>query len=479
MTVSTLAPALLTLDELSEDEQAILAELTADLAAVTPGNLRKQFYYEAEQRIRHAGIAIPPHVAHQLGTVSGWAGTVVDVLEERLDWYGWTTDGDLGLQGIYDDNELEVESGDGHLDALIYGIAFVRVGTGQADEPSPLVTVESPFHTTGLWDGRMRRLQAAVTFSEEPDGAHSAWLDLPEQAISLERETVGGPWQVVDRDMHGLGRVPVVPLRNRRRGSRRSGRSEITRTVRYLADAAVRTVLGMEGNREFYSIPQLILLGRGPDAFVDREGRPVPAWQVLAGHALAIGRDEEGELPTVDQLRVGSPEPFVALLRVLSQLLAAEAGMPVSYLGLMTDNPTSADAIRALEARLVKRAERRQTGFGRAWREVAQLCLLIRDGEVPDDLASRLSVDWRDPSTPTRAASADEATKLVGVGILPPDSSVTYNRLGIGPAEQRQLERDRRRAAGQGMLAALQAAAGTTAGTPGVTGGGAGGSATP
>lgn len=475
MTVAPIGPALLTLDELSEDEQALLRELTSDLSAVTAANLRKQMYYEAEQRIRHAGIAIPPHVANQLRTVSGWAGTVVDVLEERLDWYGWTTGEDYGLQSIYDDNELEVESGDGHLDALIYGISFVRVGTGEADEPSPLVTVESPFHTTGIWDGRLRRLQAAVTFSEEPEGALSAWLDLPEESISLERASVGGPWQVIDRDMHRLGRVPVVPLRNRRRGSRRSGRSEITRTVRYLADAAVRTVLGMEGNREFYSIPQLILLGRGQDAFVDREGRPVPAWQVLAGHALAIGRDEDGELPTVDQLKVGSPEPFVALLRVLSQLLAAEAGMPVSYLGLMTDNPTSADAIRALEARLVKRAERRQTGFGRAWREVARLCLLIRDGEVPPDFASQVSVDWRDPSTPTRAASADEATKLVGAGVLPATSPVTYARLGIGPAEQRQLERDRRRAAGQGMLEALQAAAGAAGGV----GGGPGGSPTP
>ena len=73
-----------------------------------------------------------------------------------------------------------------------------------------------------------------------------------------------------------------------------------------------------------------------------------------------------------------------------------------------TGNPASADAIRAGEARLVKRAERRQVSFGRAWLEVGRLALLVRDGVVPDSFSS-LGTRWRDAATPTRAAAADEA----------------------------------------------------------------------
>ena len=135
-------------------------------------------------------------------------------------------------------------------------------------------------------------------------------------------------------------------------------------------------------------------------------------------------------------------------------MLAGEAAIPASYLGFESDNPTSADAIRAAEGRLVKRAERRQVTFGRAWREVAALSLLVRDGKLPEDF-SKLSVKWRDASTPTRNADADEAVKLVGAGILLPDSTVTMDRVGLTQAEQVTATAERRRAQARETVRAL------------------------
>src|SRR6185437_12500510 len=128
--------------------------------------------------------------------------------------------------------------------------------------------------------------------------------------------------------------------------------------------------------------------------------------------------------------------------------------------------PASADAIRAGEARLVKRAERRQASFGRAWREVGRLALLIRDGAIPEDYDTRVSVQWQDAATPTRAASADEAAKLVGSGILPADSEVTYNRIGLSLAEQAKVAVDRKRAQALQLAASLGAAAGSAVNDP-------------
>lgn len=49
---------------------------------------------------------------------------------------------------------------------------------------------------------------------------------------------------------------------------------------------------------------------------------------------------------------------------------------------------------------------------------------------------------WRDPATPTKAAMADAAVKLVGAGVAPPRSSVVYDMLGMSPTDQKRLETD-------------------------------------
>jgi hypothetical protein len=133
---------------------------------------------------------------------------------------------------------------------------------------------------------------------------------------------------------------------------------------------------------------------------------------------------------------------------MLTQLLSSEAGIPASYLGFATDNPPSADAIRALESRLVRRAELRQKQFGAAWTQVARLSFMVREGKKADDLPPdllRVRPKWRDAATPTLAAQTDSAVKLVAAKVLPEQSQVTWDMVGIPREAQRQLEADLRR----------------------------------
>jgi hypothetical protein len=67
---------------------------------------------------------------------------------------------------------------------------------------------------------------------------------------------------------------------------------------------------------------------------------------------------------------------------------------------------------------------------------------LVRDGTIPSGFAD-VSCRWADPATPTSAAKADEASKLVGTGILPATSRVTLDRIGLSDAEQKQVATDR------------------------------------
>lgn len=442
---------------LSDDEQRAITTLVRQLDSFTMANFEANAYYEAKRKLRYGGFTIPSDVANRLMPVVGAPGTVVDVLDERLDFLGWDEVGgyDLALGSIFDHNELDSEGPMVHLDALICGTAFARVGSGDL---SPLVTMHSPFMTTGVRDPVTRRLRSAWTTIDVKDGrAVRGVLDLPNESITVSY--AAGQWVVEDRDEHFLGRVPVVQFTNRPRASRRGGRSEITPAIRSLTEAMVRAMLGMSVNTLFYSIPQLMILGRGPEAFKDRNGNPVSGWSILSGHALALGRDEEGDIPSVHQLTMASPTPFIEQLREFRMQVAAEAGMPADYLGIQTSNPPSADAIRATEARLVKRAERRQTGFGRSWMEVARLATLVAHGSIPSDFNERVSTDWQSAATPTRAASADEVTKLVGAGILAPDSEVVMKRLGLSRSEERLLRAERARTDGRStVLEALRVA---------------------
>ncbi len=464
MAIPFVAPPLLTSVYPSNDEVDLVAVMLNRLSVYGAANDEAESRYEGSWAAQQFGISIPPSMT-SLQTVAGWAGSVVDVLEERLDWLGWSSDGDdFGLADVYAQNGLDVDAGMAHLDSLIFGTSFVAVGTGVDGEPNPLVTPHSPRTMTAMWDRKRRRVAAALSVVTENNDVTEATLYLPNETIVLSRHT--GSWAVEDRDAHRLGRVPVVQVPNRIRGSRETGRSEITKAVRYYADAAMRTLLGLEVNREFYNSPQRVVLGADETMFRNADGTTASPWTAIQGRVWAVPNDEEGNTPSVQQFQPASPAPYLDQVKGYAQLLAAEAGIPAAYLGFQTDNPASADAIRAGEARLVKRAERRQSVFGRSWSEVGRLALLVRDGRLPDDFSARISNRWRDAATPTRSAAADETTKYVATGILPAESTVTMDRMGLSPAEQRQVAADRRRTAGRDVLQTLRDAAGAVSDGP-------------
>ncbi len=453
--------------QLDDTEREAAATLRARLTRVQAKNTSKSDLYEGKRTAEDLGIAAPEGLPELIRAVCGWPGTVVDVLEERLEFRGWTGADALALNDVVRDNHLDAEAGRGHIDALIYGCGFATAGRGDeaAGEPPVLVTVESTESCTVEWDYRLRRAKAALSQTRDEHGSViMETLYLPNETISFEAKA-GGRLEVVRRDEHNLSRVPVARMLNRDRASDLFGRSEITREVEYLTDACIRSLVGMEINREFYTSPKWTALNTDPEVFgmsdenSPRENRAA-AWRSTSGYLNAIPPqfDEDNQLipQRLHEFRPAPPTPYIEQVRSYSQLLAAAAGMPSTYLGFVTDNPSSADSIRQQEYRLVKRAERRQTSFGMAWLEIAHLALLLRDGGLDRDVLRQVGVNWRDASTPTRAAAADEALKLISSGVLLPDSPVTYDRIGLSLQEQQQLAQDKRKSQVKNLTDALR-----------------------
>ena len=229
---------------LSPDEMNLISHLAKKLSRHDAKNAELERYYEGKNRLKDMRISIPPQLS-QVNSVVGWAGTTVQVLEERLDFEGYIAPDTLGLQDIYRANDLDVESGLGHIDSLVYGTSFAVVGKGMEGEADPLITIESPKRMTGIYDLRLRRLTSALSLDRDEDGdSRTGTLYLPTVTIYLE--FINNRAVEVYRDEHNLGRLPVVAIVNNPRSSDPHGRSEITRAVRSYTDSAMRTLLGAE-----------------------------------------------------------------------------------------------------------------------------------------------------------------------------------------------------------------------------------------
>ena len=430
---------------LSPDELGLLTALQTDLLSQRFKLELLDAYFNGEQVIRDLGISIPPQL-RTLHTVIGWPRIGVEALEQRLDLeaFRWADGSDASeLEEIAEANDWFDEASLGHLDALTYGREYVTAGSSEPDLP-PLITFESPLDMTMFWDARLRVAKAALRLSVD-DGVQIATLYLPDQTVYAAMGANG--WEVFDRDLHGLGMVPVLRMANRQRTADRIGRSEITPEVMSITDAACRRLMGIEVGAEFFQAPQRYLLGVSEGAFQDAEGNAKTAWETYIGRVLALERDEDGNVPTVGQFPAHDPSGQTKIIDLYARIMSSQISVPPHMLGYTSDNPASADAIRSSEGALVKKAERRIRRFSATHRDAMRLAIWFRDGEPPDK-ARRIETVWRNPATPTIAAQTDAAVKLVQAGVLPPDGDVVLEMAGLTEDQRRRVAAERRRSAG-------------------------------
>lgn len=455
---------------LSSSETANIEGLFRQLRNHDWKNKEKQELYEGKNKVKALGIAIDPKLVN-IQISLGWASTVVDVFEERLDFQGYLDkSGTTGIQEIVRANELDLESSLAHRDALIYGMSFIAVGAGnqEAGEASPLITVESPKKFTAEYDLRTRRIKSALSVNRNSKGMPTT------AALYLENETIyieyiNNQWKEIYRDVHNLNRVPVARLINNPRTGELNGSSEITPAVKDIIHSGQRTLQHMTITSEFFSAPKYALLGAAKSALEDSDGNPINALKAITGAVwdIPVNDDDELEKPIIPQLiqmEANSPSPYIDQIKLYAQLLSQATGVPTNYLGFPTINPPSADALKAMEIRLIKVAERKQASLARGWMEVAKLALLVRDGQVPDDFNENISVQWGDPSQITKSAAADATLKLIQAGVLLADSEVTYKGIGLSDTDKEILKTEKKALDTKLLLNNLATAANAAAG---------------
>lgn len=447
---------------LDHQESSILNELIAQWRSKLQRNWLRTTYYDTKNTLKDLGISLPPQLAGA-ESMLGWPAKAVHSLAARCSFDGFVIPGQvedpLELSDILTDNDFDNELPMGITSSLTHSVAFISLSVGdeESGEPPVLITARSAKDATALLDRRRRLLKAALAVTDYDDRSQPSEyvMYLTDKVVTCTRAP-SGKW-AVERQANHTGRVLVHPLVFRPELDRPFGHSRISRSVMALTDAAVRTMIRGEVGAEFFASPQRYLLG------VDEEMFDANRWDAITGRFLALERsvdNPDAPPPTIGQFPQTSMEPHNAQLRTIASAFSGETSLPLSALGIVHDQPASAEAIYAEREELVIEANAANRVYGAALRNVAITAVMLRDNltEVPAE-AKKLRAKFRNPATPSVISAATAVSQQVSAVPWLAETDVILESMGYDQATITRLQAQKRQGAVQGLVENLRNAA--------------------
>lgn len=398
-------------------------------------------YYQGKQPLAFLSPEAKVALGNRFGIMSSNIPRLaVTALAERLRLTGFA--GDAALWADWVRNDLDQTSGVAHREALLLGDSYVIVWADKLGRPQ--VTVESAKQVAVLTDPGSRQVYAGIKRWEDTNlKTTEAVMYLRDRIVRLRADqqgAVANGFKTIEEIPNPLGVVPVVNLRNTDRIVGDWGGSEID-DLKPLVDALNKSLADMMVTSEYVGRPRRWATGieLTEEPVLDDDGNPVlddddqPVMRevnpIPEGHRAMISENNDAKFGQLQSADLGGYEASVRV--ILGQIMAVST-LPAHYVGVFTDNPASADALRAAEASLTARAEARQATFGRAWEQVARLMIAVRDGRDPG-LIDDIRVQWADAATRSVAQEADAVVKLFQAGLLP--ASYALGKLGYSDDE--------------------------------------------
>lgn len=424
-------------------------------------NLLRSVYYDGKMPLKHTGN-IPPEAFRRIKAVLGWPQKAVSGLAARTVFDGFVTPDaardPFELTNLLDRNRWDLEVPQAIVSAFKHSCSFITTASGDTEsgEPEVLVMARSAEWSGALWDKRRRALSAFLAVTSIDEQGRPTGLDvyLPEVVLMCRRRP-SGSW-VAERRKHPFREVMVEPLTYDPQLDRPFGRSRISRAVMNITDHALTTIVRTEISADFYAAPRMAALGVAEDAF--QRGK----WNAAIDRWFALTKDEDGDVPTVTQFPQMTMQPLNEQYRMYASQFSGETGLPVSSLGIVQDNPPSAESMYAAEKDLIVEARACTRVLGPSLQQVARRIVMIRDGldqATPELRAIRSN--WLNPAFTSPVSSAAALVQLSAVFPWLGETEVALEYAGFTSAEVTRLLADKDRAARQssarGALAAIVA----------------------
>lgn len=234
------------------------------------------------------------------------------------------------------------------------------------------------------------------------------------------------------------------------------GRTRITRFVRTLTDDAIRCMWHMQISGAYYSVPKLALLNLLPEQYEAVIGDKL---KYQLDKVLATEVDESGGPgTTVQQFSGNSPQPFVDELRALASQFSGETGVPLNSLGIVQDNPSSAEAIGASREDICLIAQRDIDEDRKTIERVVRAAIAVEQNTTIDGLdegARGISASFADPLIHSRSEMADWAVKINSMRPSFGQTDVAARMVGIDDADLESVKSDETRAASAAAFNAI------------------------
>lgn len=455
--VSFSAPAV---PGLTPAEQAALAQLVELWRVKQPRNRLRQAYLDGVVRPDNLDISVPDAMVDQLGAVIGWPRKVVFGLSDLLIWDGVTSatgsDNPFEIDELLASTGFELEIAQTIPSSLTHSVAFLtlRKGVEAAGEPPVIIQGHSADWAAGLWDRVRRRLSYGLTIDDVDDAGRPTRFTLyAADSTYVVELNAAQAWRIIHAELHGMGAPMMEALPFEPSLDRPLGRSRISRDVMSITQRAMRTVLREELATELFTAPGILLSGVDSDLIDD-----LRSWDWKLGTIKTISSGEEPEGPKVTVLPQQSAQPFTEQMRALATELSGVSSLPVSSLGVIQDNPSSAEALYAAKEELVIKAKNAQRVFDAALTRIYAHAVMMRDGldEMTPELRS-LATRWGDPAHPSIVSQSDAIVKQISAMPWLAESSVVLEELGYSGAQIARLMSDKRRAEASGLLDRLSA----------------------
>ncbi len=437
-----------------EDRETVRALMELYQRKLARNTLRDR-YYEMHQAPRDLGISVPPNL-RRLEQVIGWPAKAVDALANRSQFDGYvSTDAavDAALASVVASNGLKRRYRKAVKSELKHSCAFLAV---TARDGAPVIGAYPATAAAALWSGSLDRIKAGMVVVDRDRrarmGNRPTWVNVFTDdaviALRMEGET---RWRAEYLE-HSMGRCLMEPMSHEATLERPFGTSRISRAVMNITDDAMRASMRSEVSAEFFTSPQKFLLGADKGALGDKS-----KWDAYIGNLFAIGKDKDGDVPQFGQLSQGTMQPHVDYMRSLAARFSGETDVPISELGVVSDNPSSAEAIYAAKEPLVVDAQNLNADNGEALANVALMSLAVINGtDYATEAARGLTIQakFRNPAMPSIVSQSDAMVKMISALPWLADSDVALEEFGFTDDQIQRLREDRRRSNARAVMTA-------------------------
>lgn len=384
-------------------------------------------YFEGEVGIANVGVDfLPPEADKSLsrGITCDWAARAVKSFASLVKFDGFTlSDGssDEGLDAALRRCDFKGSFARSRIGMLKKGCAFVTVNgeSGRADirfhsadSGAAIMSTATGWMRSGFVIAGTARTRRSPT-REVPT---EVVLHMPGRRVVLSYRDGIGSWRA--RRVETAGDRPMmVPLVYAPTDTKPLGSTRITRQVRDCVDEVLRVRLALRLTTARYAAPMRALLGLSDEAYdALAEGSK---WQAYMNPFLLSTKDDDGVVPQLQQLASNSPSALIELIREQARLFCGSTGIPLNSMGVVQDNPSSAEAIAEGRKDITDEAESLiEEQLKPAMREVALLAMAVESNCDPADLdESQMTVmaKFMNPAMPSMSARTDAAMKMASV----------------------------------------------------------------